>query len=88
MLLLPLPQRVLLSQVQMENNLEWMDAHVILAVGIIFVLIVLTIATRQEKEEEGEAVLVMIEKVEEEDAVSWLLLINTVPLCRLGNTST
>ena len=88
MLLLPLPHHLLLSQVQMETNLEWMDAHVILAVEITFVLIALVITPSQEEEEEREAVPVMTEMAEEEDAVPLLLMIKPVPLWRLGNTST
>ena len=45
-----------------------MDAHVTRAVDIIFVQIALVTGTRQEEEEEGEAVLIeMMEMMEEED---------------------
>jgi len=88
MLLLLLPCCLLISQLQMETNLEGMDAYVTRLVGIIFVPIVLFIGTCQEEEEEEQAMLVMIEMVEEEDVVPWWLQINIEPLWQLGNTST
>ena len=55
-----------------------MDAHVTRAVDIILVPIALVKGTRQEEEEEREAVLVRIEMAE----------INPEPLWQPGNTPT